>query len=245
MPSFLLSTPRRFPIPPTTVPPGSPLGRFLLDPAGTLTASVHGIRDVALAVLPRLLAVAFPVLALVVIATLALRRWRARRLERGSRMVTILVPPDVDPAGAELLWLTLHDLLRPPWPRRLAGQPHVTFELVWSASELRLTLWVPGPIPPGFVEAAVEAAWPGARTRTERPTPPLATDQTTVGGELRLAAAEWLPLRTEHPADPLRPLVGALAGLRPSESAAVQLLARPVTGRRLTRCRQAAISLHQ
>ena len=89
------------------------------------------------------------------------------------------------------------------------------------------------PIPPGLVERAVEAAWPGARTETVPAVPPLVGDGVATGGALALALPEHYPLRTEHKVDPLRPLIGALAGLGESESACVQILARPVTGRRL------------
>ena len=60
------------------------------------------------------------------------------------------------------------------------------------------------------------------------------------GGELRLALPEHYPLRTEHKVDPLRPLLGALDGIGEDESACVQVLARPLTGRRLAALRRAA-----
>jgi hypothetical protein len=62
----------------------------------------------------------------------------------------------------------------------------------------------------------------------------------STGGALTLALPEHYPLRNEHKGDPLRPLLGALAGLAEDESACVQVLARPVTGRRLTRLHKAA-----
>ena len=63
------------------------------------------------------------------------------------------------------------------------------------------------------------------------------------GGELRLAEAEWFPLRSDHDADPLRSLLGGAGGLGQGEAAAVQVLARPVTARRLGRCHKAARAL--
>jgi hypothetical protein len=42
-----------------------------------------------------------------------------------------------------------------------------------------------------------------------------------------LARSEALPIRTEHPADPIRALLGAPVGLGPHERACVQILARP------------------
>ena len=158
----------------------------------------------------------------------------------GARLVKILTPPDVDPQGAATLWTNLVALLRPAWRRFLGGQPHLGFELTASDGGLTIALWVPGQIPPGLVERAVEAAWPGARTETVPAAPPLVGDGIATGGALALALPEHYPLRTEHKVDPLRPLIGALAGLGETESACVQILARPVTGRRLTRLHKAA-----
>src|SRR5947208_3481945 len=83
--------------------------------------------------------------------------------------------------------------------------------------------------PPGMVERAIEAAWPGAHTRTAPAKPPIPTTAAAgrrveaVGGELRLARSEALPIRTEHPADPIRAMLGAPVGLGPHERACVQI----------------------
>ena len=123
---------------------------------------------------------------------------------------------------------------------RSAGNPTSAFELTATDAGLTISWWVPGVVPPGLVERAVEAAWPGARTETLPATPPLAGGGIATGGELRLALPEQYPLRTEHKVDPLRPLLGALDAMGEGESAAVQVLARPLTGRRLTRLHKAA-----
>ncbi|HEY8983289.1 MAG TPA: DUF87 domain-containing protein [Streptomyces sp.] len=146
----------------------------------------------------------------------------------------------MDPTGAEALWSNLLGLLRPAWRRLLTGQPHVVWEYVFDREAIRIRLWVPGTIPPGIVERAVEAAWPGARTRTSpvAPRPPGRVE--LAGGELRLARSEALPIRSDFPADPIRALLGAPVGLAAGEEAVVQVLARPVTGRRAKRARRAA-----
>ena len=220
-----------------------PAGRFLLQPGKSLSGWAHALWT---AVAPWLwpAAIAMTALAIVTLVTsVLLRRRRAAAFARGARSITILAPPAVDAAGPDTLWSNLIELLRPSWERLLDGQPHLAFELVWSATGLAVRLWVPGPVPPGLVERAVEAAWPGARTFVTEPVPPLPLEGTALGGELRLAAPEWFPLRTDHPADPLRPVLGAAEGLGPGEAAAVQVLARPVTSRRLGRCHRAAKAL--
>jgi len=219
----------------------SPLYRFVLNPNATLGKLVHTAATFGLHV-------GLPVVAgvlLVLVARSAVRRAQARRLAVGGRFVEILVPPDVDPAGAESLWAVLLGLLRPAWRRWLEGQVHVTFEYMWSIGGVRIGMWVPRAIPPGMVERAVEAAWPGCRTRTDEPGPPLPVGAITTGGQERLWCAEWYPLRTEHDADPLRGLFGAAVNLDEGEAVAVQIAARPLTGRRVRRGLRAARAIRQ
>lgn len=59
-----------------------------------------------------------------------------------------------------------------------------------------------------------------------------------VGGELLLARSEALPLRTDHPACPIRAMLGATLELGPHEGACVQILAHPVAGHRVTKARR-------
>ena len=241
------SAPTHLAVPPTVPPPGpdprsSPLGRFLRHPGQTTAGWGHHLLHLAHTLLaaawPWLLAAAIVLIAAVV----AVRRWRWRRLDEGARYVAILPPPEADLAGASALWANLHGLLRPRWRALMSGQPHVTFELAWSARMLRIGMWVPGAIPPGLVERAVEAAWPGARATPTPPDPPLPLDPDVLaeGGALRLALPECFPLRVDHDADPLRGLLGAAGALDDHEAAVVQVLARPAGTRRLARLHRAA-----
>ena len=228
---------------PQPVPaPTGPLGHYLTHPGATTAQLLHHLAHVA----AHLALTAGPPAAAVALAGLIVvtvcRRVQSRRMGDGARLVKILTPPDVDPQGAATLWTNLVALLRPAWRRLLGGQPHIGFELASTDGGLTIALWVPGPIPPGLVERAVEAAWPGARTETVPAAPPLVGDGIATGGALALALPEHYPLRTGHKVDPLRPLIGALAGLDETESACVQILARPVTGRRLTRLHKAAVA---
>ena len=143
-----------------------------------------------------------------------------------------------------MLWGHLTGLLRPAWARWWHGQPHLGWEYTWAggaAAGMSIRLWVPGTIPPGLIERAVEAAWPGAHTVTAPAAPPLPAGAAVAAGALRLARPDILPLSTGHdPEAPLRALAGAAAGLADGEHAVLQLLTRPVTGARLRKARRAA-----
>ena len=217
-----------------------PLARYLAHPGAETARLLHHLGHL----LGHLGVTVGPALAaagLLLAVTVALvRRGQASRFAEGARLVQVLAPPDVDPQGATTLWTNLVALLRPAWRRALGGQPHLAFELTASDTGLTICWWVPGTIPPGLVERAVEAAWPGARTETIPAGPPLVGGGVATGGTLRLALPEHYPLRAEHKVDPLRPLLGALDAIGEAESACVQILARPVSGRRLTRLHKAA-----
>jgi hypothetical protein len=228
---------------------GGWLGQYLRDPLGTLHALLVPIG--------RWLAVWWPTVSVVIVfavlVVISVRRWLAGRrhaaLLADARQITVLAPPTVDPAGGAALWSNLVGLLRPAWRRALAGQPHVACEYVFSEAGVAIRLWVPGVIPPGLVERAVEAAWPGAHTRVGAAEPPLPSRgdgqrRLVVGGELRLARSEALPIRTDFDADPIRALIGAPVGLGREEYACVQILARPVTGRRVAQARRSARRVH-
>jgi Helicase HerA, central domain len=222
---------------------------YLRDPGGTVAHLLAQPREWVLVWGP----VAGPVLAAGLAVLLGARRWWHHRchdrLLTHARVVTVLAPPTVDPAGGQALWAHLVGLLRPTLKRLLAGQPHLAWEYVFSQAGVAIRVWVPGVMPPGLVERAIEAAWPGAHTRTSTANPLLPAAGVgrrclVVGGHLRLARPEALPIRTDFDTDPLRALLGAPMGLGPHEQACVQILARPVTGTRVIRARRAARRIH-
>ncbi|XVQ86481.1 TraM recognition domain-containing protein [Microbispora siamensis] len=160
-------------------------------------------------------------------------RLRHRAATKGARCVEILAPPVADMAGSEALWTNLMGLLRPAWKRLLFGQPHLAFEYAFDVSGVRIRLWVPGTVPRHLVEHAIESAWPSARTAVVEAAPPVPPAGQATGGHLLIARSELLPIRHSHNQDPLRALLGAAVGMPTWQHAAVQILARPATGRRL------------
>ncbi|MBS2967007.1 type IV secretion system DNA-binding domain-containing protein, partial [Actinocrinis puniceicyclus] len=172
-------------------------------------------------------------------AGVLIRARRNRAFADGARVIDISAPPEAALAGGQALWANLLGLHRPRLTRLLHGQPHLGFEYRFTGDGHAIRLWIPRTVPPGLVEHAVEAAWPGARTlAVENPVPPLplARAQAT-GGRLVPARGEAIPLRTKHDEDPLRALFGAVADLKPGEAACVQILARPASTRRARKLR--------
>ncbi|GAA4924104.1 hypothetical protein HD597_011236 [Nonomuraea thailandensis] len=191
----------------------------------------------------RIAAVVLAAVGLLVLGRQVVSRLRHRGLAPEARLIEISCPPDSDPDGAQVLWSQLLGLLRPAWKRFLTGQPHLVWEYQGNDAGVRIRLWVPGIVPPGIVEKAVQAAWPGALVTTTPATHPLPADARAVGGRLILGRAEHYPLKTDHASDPVRSLLTAMSSLRSGEHALVQVLARPTTGRRLRRAHRAAAHL--
>ncbi|MDG4834149.1 type IV secretion system DNA-binding domain-containing protein [Solwaraspora sp. WMMD1047] len=191
---------------------------------------------------PWLAAVAAAALVAWIAGRNLLASWRHRRHATGARLVTIAPPPQVDPHSSASFLANLAGILTPSrWRRILHGIPHVAWQYTWSGRQLLVSVWVPGSVPNGAVEAAVRGAWPGAAcTTTDTADPIPAGAVTATGGRLSPTAAEWLPLRTDHDTDPLRALMAAGAQLRDGEYACVQVLARPASPRRAARARRAA-----
>jgi hypothetical protein len=164
---------------------------------------------------------------------------RRARLARGARWIEITAPPQTDPHGARLLWAGLEGLRVNWWRRLLVGQPHLAWEIHGIGHQLRIGVWVSGPIPPEKVERAIRGAWPGCRTTTlpltavarpgadglgtslevPAPIPPPAPGQAIqlAAARLLLARSESLPLRFDAAADPLRADPGPARG-RPRDA---------------------------
>ncbi|MDN3359281.1 type IV secretory system conjugative DNA transfer family protein [Actinomadura sp. DC4] len=221
--------------------PFPPVERFLDDPMTSMRHGWDHLTGLITAYFLPVFCVALTATVATVLARSGLLRWRHARLNAHARVVEIMPPPSVDMAGAEALWTHLLGLLRPRWLRPVTGVPHVAWEYEFTAAGMLIRLWVPGVVPPGLVERAVEGAWPGARI--VRATDRIAGNQLDAGGRLRLARPDHYPLRSDFETDPLRGLLAAADALTDAETVVVQVLVRPVTGRRLRRAGRYATGL--
>jgi TraM recognition site of TraD and TraG/Type IV secretion-system coupling protein DNA-binding domain len=223
----------------------SPLVRYLRDPSLLL----HDALELARQMLETALELA-PIVGVVALALLLARlliaRLRERRLAQGARLIAIGVPPEVDPQGALLLWSALHDLLRPRLARLLAGQPQLAWEISATAAGSEFRLWVPAAVPPGLVERALASAWPGITINVQQNAAAewaraaSGDERVLAASELVLSGPEWFPLGGQDGPDPLRLVLGQVAGLDAGEQALVQVVARPATAREQRRLLAAA-----
>ena len=233
-------------LPHSTVPrSGRMLESYLLDPNRPAHEGLAFARHALVGV--EYLALLAGGLALIAtLCVLLLRALQRNMLAREARLVRIGVPPEVQETGGHLLWSALHDLLRPRLARVLIGQPYLSWEIAASETGTTFRLWVPKVIPPGLIERAVSAAWPGASASTE----PVAPDEpdtaypsrgmVRVTSELALSGPGWFSLNASLNPDPLPLILGQLSGLTGSERALIQVIARPATSREQHRLRDAA-----
>lgn len=227
--------------PPPTIPNG-PLARFLAHPDTGWAALGHHLARIAHAVLPIAATVAVVLAVLVALVVLVRVVTRHRSISAGQ-LVEVDVAPTVDPKGAASFWRNLHPVLAAR--RHLLAAPHsVAFEVTSSANGIGLRIWVPPSVSAHAVARAVSSAWPGSRWRIEPDRPPVLRGRTVTCGELRLAPPSWLPLGTDHDADPLRTILGALFTGEESDEGAVQVVVAPAGARATRSIGHAARFLH-
>jgi hypothetical protein len=221
---------------------GRALGRWLEDPSRALRvlpSLAHRAGPFAERVLP----IAIATLLGLGIVTWFGRRLRRRRVASGARLVLIGVPPSAESQRALLLWSALHDLLVGQVRRMLVGQPHLSWELSGDERGTTFRIWAPSAIPPGLIERAVSAAWPGAST-TVVPAAGEASECSAKGAlataELALSGPDWFSLDRGMSPDPVPLILGQLSGLHTGQRALVQVVARPATRHARRRVRSAA-----
>jgi hypothetical protein len=131
--------------------PHGPLARFLAHPAESLHAVEHVLRHVGLVAGELGLRVVVVLAALAVVVVVVRRVLLRSRTDAGS-YVELLVPPEVDPAGAVVFWRRVHAVIS--GRRLLGGRVHVVFEMAGAPAGVRIALWAP----PGVSTAALAKA---------------------------------------------------------------------------------------
>ena len=128
-------------------------------------------------------------------------------------------PPEVDPHGAAAFWANLARHADPVAAAAPALRQSRTWRgsTRWTGRQLTISVWVPGTVPPGAVEAA-DPRRLARRRHHHRPTPPHRRSRSTYrrrsAGTCCPPPPSGCPLHTDHDTDPLRALIAAGAGLR-------------------------------
>ncbi len=155
---------------------GGWFGDYLRDPGATVAHLADVLRELVIAWGP----VAGPVLAAILGVLAVGGRWWRAALPRPSWWPTPgwspCSPPRGRPGGrAGVVGATWSGCCAPPggacWPGSRTSPASTCSPTPGST----MRLWVPGVIPPGLVERAIEAAWPGAHTHTTPAQAPLPT----------------------------------------------------------------------
>lgn len=157
-----------------------------------------------------------------------------------SVLLSIKIPRsnDKDPTAAEMLFATLHGILKPKKELIKEGsyQEHISFEIVATIDAIQFYVWTPTHLK-DFVEGQVYAQYPSAEIKVaedyslDTDINDDGIDDFAVGTEIKLAKNEILPIKTfqNFKVDPLAGITGVLSKLEKSdEKIWIQILARPV-----------------
>lgn len=181
----------------------------------------------------------------VIVILLLVFAWQNRRKaefveKQESSILKIKIPRtnDKDPTAAEMMFATLHGILKPKKEHVKEGtvQDHIGFEIVANQKAINFFVWMPKNIK-DFVEGQIYAQYPSADiSEIEDYTKVLEEDSYTSersfsGAELELTKADYLPIKTfnNFQVDPLAGITGVLSKLEEEgEEIWIQILARPV-----------------
>jgi hypothetical protein len=220
-------------------PPVGPLGRLLLHPGTTQRRWLHQLGGWATsAERPALLVATGCVAAFV--AWWGLREIAGRRVIRNGQWLSI-IPAAQPVAGSGLaLWRLLHPLLTSQ-PGLTGRRPPVAFEIIAEGGVLRLGLWISPTLSAHAVSQSIISAYPGAHVAVGT-IPKVLPREATIGSQAVLRLPDWFPLggHDQADADPMRGLLNTLADVASDETAVLQILGRPASGRRIRRARGAA-----
>ena len=176
---------------------------------------------------------------------------RAKAIERGLKMVPILIhlpPPSSDAAvgnktmndimkesvgQASTLYSLVAGTAKLGFQSKFYGQRHISLEIVASGGLVYYYVAVPVALA-GTISKAVLAAYPGARMEECEDHNIFGSDSRltgVMGGELVLRADYAYPIATfaEIERDPLESILSTMAGIGKENGAAIQVLVRPAS----------------
>jgi hypothetical protein len=222
---------------------GGLVGRFLRDPGGWTHRSLHLLLR-QLAAFGRAAVVPAIIVATVVAAgTLGgwlVSRRRAAAVAASTVAIRVRPPESPDLQAAYAFWMALAEHLT---SARLWGvrRPRVRWQLTADTAGVKMFVLVAATVDAAAVCRIITGAWPGSTATIEQPPSPAGANVPTVAGQLRLAAADWLPFNSRPSVvDPLRIPLSGLADCRQGETAVMEVAACPASRRRLEHAHRAA-----
>lgn len=181
----------------------------------------------------------------VIVIVFLIFAWQNRRKaefieNQESSILKIKIPRtnDKDPTSAEMMFATLHGILKPKKEHIKEGtvQEHIGFEIIANQKAINFYVWMPKKIK-DFVEGQIYAQYPSAEiSEAEDYTTVLENEEYTsnrefAGAELELIKPDYLPIKTftNFQVDPLAGITGVLSKLEEeNEEIWIQILARPL-----------------
>ncbi|MDD3481265.1 MAG: type IV secretion system DNA-binding domain-containing protein [Patescibacteria group bacterium] len=160
--------------------------------------------------------------------------------EQESTLLHIKIPKtnDKDPTAAEMMFATLHGILKPKKEHIREGsiQEHISFEIMADHSTIQFYVWAPKHIK-DFVEGQIYAQYPTAEITESKDYAKrleeegFLNEKSFAAAEISLEKEEFLPIKTftNFHVDPLAGITGVLSKLDDkNEEIWIQILARPV-----------------
>jgi len=160
--------------------------------------------------------------------------------EQESTLLKIKVPRtnDKDPTAAEMMFATLHGILKPKKEHIKEGtiQEHVGFEIIADSKAINFYVWMPKNLK-DFIEGQIYAQYPTADISEVDDYTAKIDDKSFIENrsfataEIYLSKADYLPIKTfnNFTVDPLAGITGVLSKLeKDDEEIWIQILARPV-----------------
>lgn len=187
--------------------------------------------------------------ATVVVKLRVAKERRLKNLERGIKMVPMLIhlPPETDDikvggrderdvtnealSQAQIMYSIIASTLKKGWKSKIYGQKHVSFEIIATNGTVKYYAVVPAVITE-TVKQAIVSAYPTARVEEEFEDNIFSREAEIAGvacGELTLQKDYVYPIATyeESKWDASGALLNAFSAVRPGEGMALQLMFRP------------------
>ncbi len=180
-----------------------------------------------------------PIIGVLAFQNFRKSKWVENNLESVVLWVKIPKNSDKGPTSAEMMFASLHGILKPAQELKKQGsiQEHISFEMVADAKSIMFYVWTPKNLQ-DFVEGQIYAQYPTAEiAKVDDYSKNIDIDHDGVDDcvaacELKLIKPDYFPIKTfvSFEVDPLAGITGALSKIEDNaEKMWIQILTRPVS----------------